>query len=253
MVVYNKESGAFEYIGEPILLNYEKEVTDLEEMMSCIKNWLSKNARITPRSIFEACDKYGSGEVADSQFFADCMLKMGIRLRLGEQDLLRQVLDPRVLKFLCYKPFVDELTELPQLEFRQKEIVKLAKMVEQRDLTREQFKTLVDPNRKESLDFNSFGIALHSTRSENFTITDEEVSLIFKFVSKSIRTTGVTASIEKLTIYTFEALHALALSRLADSAKRALSPLQDYFTKHDKDMDGFLSFTELESLFLEDL
>jgi len=63
--VYNKESGTFEYIGEPILLNFERELTDIEEIIDASKRWLEKNKRLTVKSIFESMDKENFGELTE--------------------------------------------------------------------------------------------------------------------------------------------------------------------------------------------
>ena len=40
VVVYNKENGAFEYIGEPISLNHDRELSDIEEILASLRSWL---------------------------------------------------------------------------------------------------------------------------------------------------------------------------------------------------------------------
>ena len=67
-------------MGEPILLNYERVLTDIEEIIDSMKNWLSKNQRLTIKSIFEAMDKENFGELASERFDL-AMAKIGIKLR----------------------------------------------------------------------------------------------------------------------------------------------------------------------------
>lgn len=67
-MTYNKESGTFEYIGEPIFLNHEKEMVDIEEMLVAMSSWLKRNDRLTLRSIFESMDKENFGELTDLKF-----------------------------------------------------------------------------------------------------------------------------------------------------------------------------------------
>lgn len=47
VVVYNKEHGTFEYIGEPVLLSFDKEVTDIDELLGNLKAWVKRNDRLT--------------------------------------------------------------------------------------------------------------------------------------------------------------------------------------------------------------
>ena len=68
MVVYNKESGTFEYIGEPIPLNFDRELTDTDEFLTQMKSWIKRNERLTLKSIFEYIDKENFGELSDSKF-----------------------------------------------------------------------------------------------------------------------------------------------------------------------------------------
>jgi hypothetical protein len=68
VVVYNKESGTFEYIGEPISLNFDKELTDIEEFLASLRSWLKRNERLTVKSIFESIDKENFGELTEAKF-----------------------------------------------------------------------------------------------------------------------------------------------------------------------------------------
>lgn len=108
MVVYNKETATFEYIGEPIHLNHERELHDIDEILAAIRTWLARNERITVKSIFEAIDKERFGEISEAKF-RDAMLKIGVNLRNGELHLLKDCLDTRKIGFLKYMPLVKEL------------------------------------------------------------------------------------------------------------------------------------------------
>jgi hypothetical protein len=87
VVVYNKEFGTFEYIGEPIYLNHDKELTDIEEILASMRAWLARNERLTLRSIFESMDKENFGELSLEKF-ESALLKVGIKLRLGEKRII---------------------------------------------------------------------------------------------------------------------------------------------------------------------
>lgn len=53
VVVYNREKGTFEYIGEPILLSSEEELKDVTAILDAMKKWLDQNPRLTVGTIFE--------------------------------------------------------------------------------------------------------------------------------------------------------------------------------------------------------
>lgn len=144
VVVYNKEQGTFEYVGEPVMLNFEREVTDVDELLENLKAWIKRNDRLTFQAIFESLDREQFGEITEAKF-DEALYRMGIKLRLSEKRVLKEVLDQRNIGFLKYMPLVRELQGVPQGEFIIKEITRLAKLVELRDLTETDFKALIDP------------------------------------------------------------------------------------------------------------
>lgn len=80
--------------------------------------------------------------------FDSAFEKIGLMLRPGERNLLKDYLDPKALGEFNYTPLVREIKGLPQLEFIQSEIIRLAKsVVEARDLDEETFRMLIDPDR----------------------------------------------------------------------------------------------------------
>ena len=78
------------------------------------------------------------------------------------------MLDPRHIGFLRYRPLVRELQGIPQLEFMAKEVFKLAKLVEARDLTEREFKSLVDPRHDEALNLMQLQDAFRAVNNEQF-------------------------------------------------------------------------------------
>lgn len=67
------------------------------------------------------------------------MSRIGINLRKGEVLLFKEALDKNNMNQLEYKCLVRELQGIPQLEFMNKGINKLARIVEKRDLSYIQF------------------------------------------------------------------------------------------------------------------
>lgn len=115
VVVYNKESGTFEYIGQPIpLLNEEGvqqgEIGDIEEFLFCLKRWLSRseNSSLTVRTIFESLDLQNFGELQETKF-ETALHKIGVDLRPKEKRMLKDVLDPKNIGFLKYRSLLREL------------------------------------------------------------------------------------------------------------------------------------------------
>ena len=65
---------------------------------------------------------------------------------------MRDVLDPRNIGFLRYRPLLREIQGVPQLDFISNEVIRIAKsVVETRDLNEEQFKRLIDPTHLEMM------------------------------------------------------------------------------------------------------
>jgi len=249
-VVYNKETATFEYVGEPILLNFEKELTDLEDIILAMKKWVEKNQRLTVRSIFESMDKENFGELTE-QKFEMALNKIGFRLREREKVALKAVLDPKNFGYFKYRPLIRELQGIPQLEFLPTEIIKLAKMVESRNLTLQEFYMLVDPLRYESMNLQQFTDTMANVKSSNFELRSQEAEAIFKYITKAVRTTGITMSVSKLGERVFVALNALLIEQMRDAVFKSLRPLNELFQKHDSNKDGHLEYGELENLFLE--
>lgn len=88
-------------------------------------------------------------------------------------------------------------------------------------------------------------------KNEHFSMSNEEVELMFKSVAKCQRTVGVTLSITKLSERAFKALDALLIERMADNVGKSLKPLSDLVQRHDSNKDGQLEYTELENMLLE--
>ena len=61
--MYNKESGAFEYIGESRPLDYTGDLTTVQDILSELEKWLKLNPRLTVSSIFLSLDKGNFGEL----------------------------------------------------------------------------------------------------------------------------------------------------------------------------------------------
>ena len=58
------------------------------------------------------------------------MAKIGVTLRQQEKIMLKNILDPKNIGFIKYRPLVRELLGVPQLEFISKELQRLGRLAE---------------------------------------------------------------------------------------------------------------------------
>lgn len=124
-------------------------------------------------------------------------------------------------------------------------------MIEARDLDEAQFKRLIDPKNIEMMTLVQLQENIAQMKNEHFSMSNEEVEMMFKSVAKCQRTVGVTLSITKLSEKVFKALDALLIERMADNVGKSLKPLSDLVQRHDSNKDGQLEYTELENMLLE--
>jgi len=124
-------------------------------------------------------------------------------------------------------------------------------MVENRNLTLQEFYHLIDPLRYESMTLDQFNDTMAKVKSDNFEMRQNESEVLFKYITKAVRTTGITMSVSKLGERTWVALRALLIEQMRDAIFKSLRPLAELFQKHDSNKDGFLEYGEVENLFLE--
>jgi hypothetical protein len=211
------------------------EIADVEEFLVCLKRWLNRpeNQSITVRTIFEQMDLQNFGELQETKF-ETALHKLGVDLRAKEKRFLRDILDPKNLGFLRYRPLLREIQGVPQLDFISNEVVRIAKsVVETRDLTEEQFKRLIDPGHLEMMSLTQLQESIQQVRNEHFQMSSEEVEILFKSVTKVQRTLGVNISITKLTEKVFRALDALLIERMRDSVAKSMKPLHELLQRYD--------------------
>ena len=82
-------------------------------------------------------------------------------------------------------------------------------------------------------------------------MSDSEVEFMFKNVTKSLKTIGVTISINKLTDRVFTALDAIIIEKSKEAVLRSAKTLRDLVERHDSNRDQALEYAELENLLLE--
>jgi chromosome segregation ATPase len=157
VLAINPRTSAFEYIGEALQLDKDSELKSVEEVVQALKDWLARstNDRLSVLQVFEGLDQAESGEVTLKNF-ESALSRLGVKLRAGETELLKEVLDPRHVGYLQYRSLVRELQGVPQLDFMNKAVIKLAKVAESRDLGKSQFLSLLDPNNAAMMTLEQF-------------------------------------------------------------------------------------------------
>lgn len=250
VVVYNRQQGTFEYIGEPICLKLEHEIDDLQTLVQEIRNWLDANPRLTVAAIFEQADSHGYGELTQ-RVFEQCFAKLGIRLRAKELALLTNALDHRGIGQIAYRPLLRELSGIPQAQFVPPLALKLAKAAEHRDLSLEQLKKLIDPESRSPLTLHDFQTGLAQLNSESFSFTQEEASALFKVLTKSPDPIGLKVDIQQVAELIQRGQDALMFERIRDGVNKSSVSLGELFSKHDTNKDSFLELAQIDDFLLE--
>ena len=82
-------------------------------------------------------------------------------------------------------------------------------------------------------------------------MSNEEVEVLFKHVTKSVRTIGVTISVNRLTEKVFTAVDALLIEKMKEHVLKSMKPLVELAHKYDSNKDNALEYAELENMLLE--
>jgi Ca2+-binding EF-hand superfamily protein len=186
------------------------------------------------------------------QDFKSALGALGIKLRPGEFNKVKEVLDPNNVMYFRYTSIVKELMGIPQRDFMHKAINKLAAVVEGRDLTEDQFRQLVEPkNGDQSMDEPTFKKVMDQCAGPDFQFDQKEIvgqgSLFNSLTGANERTTGVKMKVGDLVNAVFAAVEA----RLVDQVRVALNKegltVASVFSKYDKNKDGFLDYSPQHS------
>ena len=78
-----------------------------------------------------------------------------------------------------------ELHGVPQLDFMNKAIIKLAKVAESRDLNESQFMSLIDSNNITMMTLEQFKQNMAQCKAPDFVFDDTEITSLFKSVTKA--------------------------------------------------------------------
>ena len=69
-------------------------------------------------------------------------------------------------------------------------------------------------------------------------MSNDEVEYLFKYVTKSVRTIGVSVSIDRLTEKVFTAVDALLIEKTKESIARSMRSVTELFSRHDSNKDN---------------
>jgi len=190
VLALNPSTGSFEYIGEPVALSKDGDLNSVPEVVSAMKVWLKRpgNDRLSVLQIFEGLDLANAGEVRASDF-ESAMARLGVRLAPKELQALKEVLDPHHVGYLSYRPLVRELLGVPQLDFMHKVVIKLARVVVDRDLTQPKLLTLIDLDTQANMTLDAFQSSMNACKAPDFNFSVEEVTALFRCVTGAAQRT----------------------------------------------------------------
>lgn len=247
VLALNPSTSAFEYIGEPVVLDQAGELRRVRTVVQALRAWLARptNDRLSALQIFEALDLRCTGEVSPTDF-ASALARLGVKLRDREAQLLKEVLDPRQVGWVQYRGLLRELQGVPQLEFMDKAVVKLAKVAERRDLSEAQFLSLLDPNNTTTMTLEQFTSSMARCKAPDFVFDDAEVTGLFRSVTGAEdRTVGLKLSVPELASQVFEGVRAILVDQVRVTLEKAELSVGQLFAKYDSNKDGLLEHAQL--------
>lgn len=247
VIAHNPRTSTFEYIGEPLALKKDAALKTVEDIITAMKDWLARptNDRLSIQQIFESLDIENCGEL-NTKNFESALSRLGIQAKQGELQLLKEVLDQRHVGYLHYRSLVRELQGVPQLDFMNKAVIKLAKIAEGRDLSLTKFLSLIDPKNEGSMSEDAFRRSIAQCAAPDFHLEETAVTSLFKHVTKAEhRLTGVTLSIQQLATKVFQGVKAILVDQVRVAFEKAGLSMSQLFEKYDSNKDGLLDHAEL--------
>lgn len=114
VLVHNPSTGTFEYLGEPLPLNRDQDLSNIEEVTTAMTKWLQRpsNDRLSVKQVFESLDFQSRGELSQKNF-ESALSRLGIRTAASEMRALQEVLQTNP-GFLRFHSLVRELQGVPQ-------------------------------------------------------------------------------------------------------------------------------------------
>ena len=134
----------------------------------------------------------------------------------------------------------------------QKAISKLGDIAVSRNLSETQFLSLIDPKNVGNMSSDDFQASIKECKAPDFIMSEEEVSSIFKHVTKAEgRSIGVKMNVHHLIKEVYDAVRAILIDKVRDSFERAPLTIHQLFQKYDKNADGYLEYAEINRAMTE--
>jgi hypothetical protein len=162
-------------------------------------------------------------------------------------------LDPRSVGYYKIDPLVRQLSGIPTIDFMVKPLLKLGHLTEDRDLSRDQFRSMISSVTTENMNYDEFCKSILALRSSTFEISNEEVDVLFKHIAGVQRTQGASVSLSRVVAEVFLAVHAILIEKMRDKLARDQKFLPDLLIRHDSNKDSFLTHGEVEDLLRKEL
>lgn len=218
------------------------EPTSVNDVIHSLTKWFTKNNRITVGLILKSLDRGGFGELRDREFNM-AFERMGVVLSATDNKFLKSVLDHRTTGFLKYGPLVRQLQGIPTKDFLFSGLEKLAELVRQKDLLREDFTYMVDSRTRGVLQYSEYKTAMQNLRSADFSIFDEELDKIFLIESHepAIKATS-SIKVEELVDSVYYATKAVMIHMMQRGLRNSRRFLIDILAARDTNQDGYLEY-----------
>lgn len=166
--------------------------------------------------------------------------------------MLKKHLDKDGLGQMKYMTLVRALSGIPQQDLMNKAINKLAQVVEMRNLTKTDFKVLVDPDRLSTMTLDQLQAVFKKSKHQDFNFDETEVRTIFYYVTGSKNPTGISIDVQKLTDTVYESVKALVIEQIRKTLLKKDMTLNKVFQNYDRNNDDILDVKEFEKA-MEDI
>jgi len=113
-----------------------------------------------------------------------------------------------------YNSLLNEMKNIPDNTFTEELILKLARIIDYRDLSEDNFINIIDPTHQENVSLPEFKNSMFNLKSDNFSLTDEEVERFFRSQTKATSSLNITLKVSELKKKVFNSVKALLLDKI---------------------------------------
>ena len=119
-------------------------------------------------------------------------------------------------------------------------------------MTKADFKTLIDPDRKQVQTLDQLQSVFKNAKHQDFKFDDTEVRNIFFFVTGTKNPAGIKMDVQNLTEHVFESVKALVIEQIRKTLIKKDMNLNKLFQNYDRNKDDILDVKEFEKA-MEDM